>query len=166
MFDPPFRHGAAIARIADTDAAAKTFVENLSTSADAAKGEEKERDSITLHAVSAFMKFPFYLTASVVYGEMTVDEEKELWQLAQDHMALLPYFVIGGPYRFAKGRFVHPSAYRKLREYQQGWKDCHARMVERRRDQGVRVPLIEYWEEYEKGAIGEEDVRFQSEPSI
>jgi cytochrome P450 len=158
VFDPPFRHAATIARIAETESAAKDFVDKLSLSGSAANGVEKSEDSFTLDAVSAFMKFPFYLTAGVIYSELSADEERELWSLAQMHMALLPYFVIGGPYRFAQGRFVHPSAFRKLRAYQHAWKEYHVRMVERRREQGVRVPLIEYWEEFEKGAIAEEDV--------
>jgi gliotoxin/aspirochlorine/mycotoxins biosynthesis cytochrome P450 monooxygenase len=110
------------------------------------------------HAVSAFMKFPFFLTAGVVYGEMNEEEERELWDLAQKHMALLPYFVIGGPYRFSAGRLVDRTAYRKLNEYQVGWRDCHERMVARRRAAGVNVPLLSYWDEYEAGKITSDEV--------
>ncbi|OCK77280.1 cytochrome P450 [Lepidopterella palustris CBS 459.81] len=166
VFDPPFRHGAAIARIADTETAAKAFVNELpllktangeSKAQNITEKEKQSSESFTLHAVSAFMKFPFFLTAGVVYGEMDAQEKQELWNLAEKHMALLPYFVIGGPYRFAQGRWVHPSAYRKLRGYQAGWKDCHERMVQRRRSRGIRVPLVEYWEEYEAGHITLDD---------
>lgn len=172
IFDPPFRHAASIARIGVTESAAKAFVESLpslaaaadgatSDSKPGAEGEKKgdDKEPFTLHAVSAFMKFPFYLAAGVIYGDMTEEEERELWDLAQKHMALLPYFVIGGPYRLSAGRFVDRTAYRKLNEYLVGWRNCHERMVERRRAAGVSVPLLSYWDEYEAGQITLDEVR-------
>ncbi|KAK4200401.1 cytochrome P450 [Triangularia verruculosa] len=161
VFEPPFRHAASIARMDITESEAKKFVLNLGQLAAAeevaddigVKSSEITPSKFTLHAVSAFMKFPFYLTAGVVYGEMSEAEEVELWDLAQKHMALLPYFVIGGPYRVAAGRYVDRKAFRKLDEFVNGWRECHERMVATRRAKGIRVPLVEYWEEYEAGKI-------------
>ncbi|KAL9086202.1 MAG: hypothetical protein Q9165_007267 [Trypethelium subeluteriae] len=167
IFDPPFRHSASIARIADTESAAKTYMEKLPTLAvtDTAANsktvpepKEKGDEFFTLHAVSGFMKFPFYLTASVIYGDLTEQEERELWNLAQKHMALTPYLVIGGPYRFSKGRWVHPAAFRKLQEYLTGWHECHKRMVQRRRAEGIKVPLLDYWAEWEAGNMTQEEL--------
>ena len=166
VFDPPFKHGASVARIDITEGAAKQFIENLPSlaTADGAvdnkldADEKEDKKSFTLHAVSAFTKFPFYLTAAVIYGEMSDEEEKQLWDLAQKHMALLPYFVIGGPYRFSAGRWVHPAAYRKLNEYVDGWREYNERIVRIRRAQGISVPLLSYWDEYEAGNVTLEEV--------
>ena len=168
VFDPPFRHGASVARIANTGSAAKTFVESLHllaatdglpNSKPTAEMKKGDKESFTLHAVSAFMKFPFYLTAGVIYGDLNEVEERELWDLAQKNMALLPYFVIGGPYRFSMGRWLHPAAYRKLEEYLVGWRDCHERMVQRRRAESIKVPLVDYWDEFEANNITLDEVR-------
>ena len=162
IFEVPFRHSPAVARINATESAAKNFVESLHSLAVADSGlgvEGKgDRKPFTLHAVSAFMKFPFYLTGSVLYGELTRDEERELWDLAEKHMALLPYMVIGGPYRLKAVKWLHHSAYRKLREYTEGWHDCNERMVKRRRAKGIDVPVVAYWDEYQAGKMTQTEV--------
>lgn len=160
IFEPPLRHSAAIARIHITEASAKSFVESLSYSAPVKEAvdekfetEEFQQRTFTLHAISAFMKLPFYTTADLLYGELSKDEEKELWDLAEMHMAVLPYAVIGGPYRLKAGRWFDPGAYRKLKEYQDGWRDCNKRMVKKRRAQGINVAVVSYWDEYEAGKV-------------
>jgi hypothetical protein len=161
IFEIPFRHALAIARIDVTEGAAKSFVESLPSlaAADGAVDNKLEAEEngdekpFTLHAVSAFMKFPFYLTAGVLYGELTNEEERELWDLAEKHMALMPYMVIGGPYRLNAGKWLDPGAYRKLSEYTEGWRDCNERIVQRRRAQGINVPVVSYWDEYQAGEV-------------
>jgi hypothetical protein len=170
IFEIPFRYTAVTAQIDVTEKAAKNFVDGLPSLVSTNGADDKrinadersDKKTFTLHAVSAFMKFPFYLTAHILYGELTKEEEQELWELAEKHMALLPFMVIGGPYRFKAGKWIDPGAYRKLREYTEGWRDCNERMVKRRRAQGIDVPVVSYWDEYQAGKFTLTDVSWPS----
>ncbi|ORY18406.1 cytochrome P450 monooxygenase GliC2 [Clohesyomyces aquaticus] len=153
VFDPTFTHSAAVARIETVENAARIYVERLPRLA-TGFGEKGDADSFELSVAEAFAKFPYFLTACTIYGAMTEAEENNLWRMTNKRIALVPYFVIGGPYRFGLAtRLFDHTAIRRLREFESEWTEFHHRIVQERRKQGERPPIIAYWEHYESGNI-------------
>jgi cytochrome P450 len=156
IFDPAFTHSAAVARIDVVDRAARKYVEGLPLLAErrnpASTGEKDDKSSFSLPVLKAFTKFPYFLTASAIYGPMTQTEERDLWSVTEKRIALNQYWIGGGPYRFETGaRLFDRAAVKRLREFNKEWRDYNDRMVQVRRARGERAPIITYWEEYEKG---------------
>ncbi|MCJ1286803.1 hypothetical protein MMC26_006149 [Xylographa opegraphella] len=151
IFDPTFTHSAAVARIDIVDSAARDYVEKLPRLATSSSDKDATK-SFTLSIVEAFTKFPYFLTARAIYGPMTETEEDDPWRLTEKRIALGPYFLGGGPYRFATAAWLFDrNAIRRLRKYESEWRDYNARMVQVRRAWGERPPIMTYWEEHGKG---------------
>ncbi|MCJ1415171.1 hypothetical protein MMC32_001502 [Xylographa parallela] len=151
IFDPTFTHSAAVARIDTVDSAARDYVEKLPQLAMSSSGKDATQP-FTLSVAEAFTKFPYFLTARAIYGPMTGTEEDDLWRITEKRIALSPYFLGGGPYRFATtARLFDRDAIRRLREYESEWRDYNTRMVQVRGARGERAPILTYWEEHKKG---------------
>lgn len=154
IFDPAFTHSAAVSRIDNVDQAAKKYVEGLPLLADDSTTSTSGNDekSFSLPVQKAFTKFPYFLTASAIYGPMTEKEERDLWTVTEKRVALNQYWIGGGPYRFeTAAKLYDRGAVQRLEEFNKEWRDYNTRMVEVRRARGETAPIISYWEEYEKG---------------
>ena len=154
IFDPAFTHSAAVARVDVIDGAARKYVEGLHLLADKAPETNGEKDgkSFSLPVLKAFTKFPYFLTASTIYGPMTEAEERDLWSVTEKRIALNQYWISGGPYRVKfLAKLFDAGAVKHLKEFNMEWHEYNARMVEVRRARGQTAPIITYWEEYEKG---------------
>ena len=161
IFDPAFTRSAAVARIDVVDRAARKYVEGLHLLADKTLGSPggKDEESFSLPVLKAFTKFPYFLTASTIYGPMTEVEERDLWDVTEKRIALNQYWISGGPYRFEwLAKWCDPGAVQRLREFNMEWHDYNARMVQVRRARGETAPIISYWEEYEKGNMAAVEV--------
>ncbi|GKT97224.1 cytochrome P450 [Colletotrichum tofieldiae] len=102
VFYPAFSHDGTTSRADSTEIAARKFIHDLpSTQSDGAAAKQKE--SFSFRIVEGFRQFPLFVTANVIYGPMSDAEKDELWALAEKRLALWPYAVIGGPYRFSWG---------------------------------------------------------------
>ncbi|KAF1973005.1 putative cytochrome P450 monooxygenase GliC-like protein [Bimuria novae-zelandiae CBS 107.79] len=154
IFEPTFTHSAAVSRVETVDGAAKAYVENLPKLAVNASGERRGKygESFLLSVAEGFTKFPYFLTARVIYGAMTESEENDLWRITLNRAALTPYFFGDGLYRFATATWLFDrGAIGRLREFEREWTAFHSNIVHKRRTEGTRPPIISYWEEYESG---------------
>ncbi|CEJ81071.1 hypothetical protein VHEMI01221 [[Torrubiella] hemipterigena] len=150
IFDPAFTHSAAVTRIDIVDRAARKYVAELPLLADS--GNTEKQMSFGLPVVKAFTKFPYFLTASAIYGPMTTEEENDLWSVTEKRVALNKYWIGGGPYRLkATAKFFDPAAVNRLHEFNKDWRAYNERMVNVRRERGETAPIITYWEETENG---------------
>lgn len=152
IFDPAFTHNAAVARIDVVDQAARVYVDGLENSVGVKHDTPRDASSFSLPVLRTFTKFPYFLTARAIYGPMSEAEECDLWSITEKRISLNQYWVGGGPYRFeAVARMYDGPAVQRLREFNKEWRDYNARMVDVRRTQGEMVPIVAYWEEFEKG---------------
>lgn len=162
IFNPPFTHTAAVTQIDIIERAARKYVEELPLYADKTTRNTSEKDdnhSFKLPVLKAFTKFPYFLTAAVIYGPMTETEEHDLWNVTEKRLALNPYMFGGGPYRFGLAAWLFDrAAVQRLKDYNREWRDYNVRMVQVRRASGEKTPIISYWEEYETGNMTLEEV--------
>ncbi|UKZ70826.1 uncharacterized protein TrAtP1_011795 [Trichoderma atroviride] len=158
VVDPSFTHGASVKRISVTESDARAFVENLHTISNEGAEIAKTKGRFTVPAMAAFMKFPFIFTAEVVYGNMTEAEKEELWEIAEKRQALLPFFFKGSFYRTSYLKWFDRPAYNQLQEFLDSWAEFNTRMARSRREQGLPLPIVTYWDEYLQGNITLEQV--------
>ena len=155
IFDPTFTHSAAVTRIETVESAARKYVENLPRLAKSISDK-----SFTISLGEAFTKFPYFLTASVIFGPMTETEEDDLWRITQTRSALSLYLFSGGPYRFATAASLFDrGAVQRLRDFENQWEQFVARIVQTRRARGETLPIIGYWEQYESRNMTLPEVR-------
>lgn len=158
IFDPAFTHSAAVVRIDIVDRAARKYVAELPRLA-ADGGNTEKQTSFSLPVVKAFTKFPYFLTASAIYGPMTTEEENDLWTVTEKRVALNKYWIGGGPYRVeAAAKYFDPAAVNSLHEFNKDWRTYNERMVNVRRARGETAPIITYWEETENGNMSMTEV--------
>ncbi|KAL2751984.1 hypothetical protein ACRALDRAFT_1058816 [Sodiomyces alcalophilus JCM 7366] len=152
VFYPAFSHDGTTSRADSTEIAARKFVHDLpSTQSDGAA--TKQGEPFSFRIVQGFRQFPLFVTANVIYGPMSDTEKDELWALAGKRLALWPYAVIGGPYRFSWGGLFDRKTYHLLEDYTTEWREYNDRMVKSRRAIGLRTPLVLFYESYEAGDI-------------
>ncbi|KAI1194822.1 cytochrome P450 monooxygenase GliC2 [Nemania serpens] len=150
MFNPPFTHSAAVARISMVNSAAESYVKQLPKLA--VTSDKSVANSFTVSVEEAFTKFPYFVTAKVIYGTMTKSEEDDLWHLTEKRIALNPYLFGGGPYRSAiASRIFDRDAVSELTAFNSEWQKYNAQMAQKRRTWREKPPIVTYWEEYEKG---------------
>lgn len=162
IFDPTFTHSAAVSRVETVDEAAKAYVDKLPALAANPSGVRKDQvgQPFLVSVAESFTKFPYFLTARVIYGTMTESEEEDLWRITEKRSKLTPYFFGGGVYRFATATWLTDrGAIARLREFEQEWTEFHQNIVHERRIEGTRPPIISYWEQFESGNINMVEVR-------
>jgi cytochrome P450 len=167
IFDPPFTHASAMTRIGIVEKTACKYVENLPSIASSIVQQSVEgtlkTPSFDLPVLKTFTKFPYFLTASAIYGPMTDEEERTLWAVTEKRIALNQYWIGGGVYRFkTTARLYDPHAVQHLENFNKEWREYNARMMEVRRERGERTPIVTYWEEYESGNMTMVEVGFHA----
>lgn len=158
IFYPPFSYDATANRIGATEGSARKFVEELPSLHPKAVQEADGKKRVCFDIINGFRKFPLYLTASVLYGAMTDTEKADLWALAEKRLALWPYAVIGGPYRFSWGHWIDRTGFDLLKDFSTEWRRYNERLVLARRARGFKTPLTSFWDSYEAGEVTLENV--------
>ncbi|KAI0111118.1 cytochrome P450 monooxygenase GliC2 [Nemania sp. FL0031] len=152
-FEPAFTHSAAISRLDDVETGAKNYVEKLPLLAREITGQLFEKNKpFSLPLLQAFTKFPYFQTAATIYGRMTEEEERNLWAVTEKRIALNQYWIAGGLYRSKiMASLFSRGAVQRLREFNREWRDFNADIVQKRKESGTSMPVVTYWDEYEKG---------------
>ncbi|KID82714.1 Cytochrome P450 [Metarhizium guizhouense ARSEF 977] len=115
--------------------------------------ETGPRKTVSFRVADGFRKFPLDVTASIIYGTMANAEKDDLWTLAEKRLALWPFTILGGPYRFNWGSWFDRKSYSLLNEYAIEWRNYNDRIVETRRASGTKTPVVLIYDAYEAGDI-------------
>ena len=158
VVDPTFNHQATIKRIGNCEEDAEEFVESLRSFSQGTQAKSSEGGPFTVHAATAFMKFPFYFTAEVVYGKLSESEKDELWKVSEERLALLPYFFKGSMYRTSWLKFWDRPAYNQLNAFLHNWAKFNENMAESRRHSDPSAPIVSMWDQYKEGTVTLEQV--------
>ncbi|EFY94492.2 Cytochrome P450 CYP5334A1 [Metarhizium robertsii ARSEF 23] len=153
IFYPTFSHDKIAARINLTESAANKFTEDLPFVHSDGYIETGPRKTVSFRVADGFRKFPLDVTASIIYGTMTNAERDDLWTLAEKRLALWPFTILGGPYRFSWGSWFDRKSYSLLNEYTIEWRNYNDRIVETRRASGIKTPVVLIYDAYEAGDI-------------
>jgi hypothetical protein len=170
VFEPAYTHKAAATQIRDISRAAREYVEALPSLAERPSGDKETKqdyNAFHLPVQNGFMKFPYFRSASVIYGPMSKEEEEELWSLTEERNTLNIYMFIGGPYRFrSAANMFDTKAVQRLRDFKRKWRDYNVRAYEFRRTRGDKPPLVYYFDEIEAGNLTLDEVRLPTRAAV
>lgn len=113
------------------------FVKGLQTSDDL--------EQVTLNAITAFIRFPFFSTAQVVYGPMNNTEKDRLWSLGQKRLALLRHVIKGGVYRYKASKWLKRNASQELALFQAEWAAFNSDMYRSRVKISPQSAIVSLW---------------------
>lgn len=120
--------------------------------------EDKETNPTKLQAVTSFSRFPFLATAEYLYGPLTEAEKDQLWTLGQRSLAMMGHVLEGGVYRFGICRWLKPTQYRLLKEFEKDWTEFNETIVQARRSQGESPPVVEAWRAVDESVVTQKEV--------
>lgn len=149
-FGPSFVHSAITQKALDISKDAKRYVENL-----------EDSPSPTVHVANAVSRFPFFCTANHLYGELSNEEQLELWELGQRNLRMMGHVLSGGLFRFPIARFLYRSATHNLEIFLKDWTKFNQRMYHARVNADSQPPIVSIWEKVLDGALTEAEVRDQ-----
>ncbi|KAK0739370.1 cytochrome P450 [Apiosordaria backusii] len=148
-FAPTYTHSAVHEKISIISNQARDYVNNL---------DPQQRPSFSLRTADAVSRFPFFCTATSIYGPLSDHEKEALWAIAQQSLAIMGKYVLsGGIYRSGRlSRWVAPAAVRELNTFQTAWEEFNLEMYRTRREKGT-VPIVELWRHMEEGLVTKDE---------
>lgn len=131
----------SMARLPNTKEEARLYLDRLREY----NCDDVSSRSLCVHATSAFMKFPFFHTATALYGALTEQDEEELWAIGQMRIALLRHVVAGGIHRFEASKWLAKGAFHELEAFRVRWHAFNEKMYMDRRSHNPEPPIVSLW---------------------
>lgn len=148
-FESAFSHSAIIMKAAEVSNDARSYVEKL---------EERRSSSFTVQAAEAVARFPFFCTATHLYGELSEEERNELWELGQRNLKMMGHVLSGGLFRFPIARWLYRSAVQDLESFLCDWTRFNERIYRKKVGCGAKTPIVSVWKKVIDGDLTREEV--------
>lgn len=149
-FDLSFSHQAVMQRSADIEGEAYRFLRKL----EIGHGQEP----FTLHASTAFMRFPFFCTSHLLYGPMTESERDRLWSTGQTRLALMRHVIKGGIMRYKACKWLTSTAVKELSVFQKEWAAFNRDMYLSRLELDPPPPIVSLKRSETEGKLSKVEV--------
>ncbi len=159
--DPAFSHRASVERLPETNESAQEYLNGLSQYGQTVDDEKV----IIVHAANAFMRFPLFHTAHVLYGQMTEESKQEFWAIGQTRLSLLRHVIAGGMFRFKASKWLKKSATQELEAFQQRWYEFNYTMYKSALASSSGAPIITLWQSVLDGTSAKIEVSSCTETS-
>ncbi|KAK4153858.1 cytochrome P450 [Chaetomidium leptoderma] len=149
-FGPTYAHSAVVEKASILSVEAREYVDHL---------DPQRRPGFRLRAADAVSRFPFFCTATSIYGPLSSQEKDQLWSVAQQNLAIMgKYVLLGGIYRSGRlSRWLSPASVRELGAFQAAWEEFNVRMFRTRREKRKLVPIVELWRHVEEGLVTKDE---------
>ena len=158
--EPPFSHKVSMIRLPDTREEARLHLDQLSKYNQNTISEK----TLSLHATSAFMKFPFFHTAATIYGTLTEQNKDDLWSIGQTRIALLRHVITGGIHRFEASKWLSKEAFRDLEVFRVEWYGFNEKMYKDRQSYTPAPPIVDLWKSVLDGEMKSTEVIHLGKP--
>jgi hypothetical protein len=112
-FESHFTRSASVERVGSLVAEASRFLASLDNGA--------QDKGINIHAANDLKYCPFFMVASIFFGELTTETREELAALGPPREALFRDTFLGGISRYTIGKYLPGSPVARLRDFQQRW---------------------------------------------
>ena len=153
--DPAFSHKASVDRLPETNESAQEYLNGLSQYGQMIDAEK----TMIVHAANAFMRFPLFHTAHVLYGSMTEESKQEFWAIGQTRLALLRHVIAGGIFRFKATKWLKKNAVQELEAFQKRWYQFNSNMYKSAVAASSGAPIIGLWQGVLDGTSSQTEVR-------
>lgn len=145
--DPSFTRGAANSYTGAIIAQAHRFIDELPV-----RGDQ------TISPVDDLKYCPFFMVASIFFGDLSEQQREALCELAPLREELFKDSFKGGVNRYALGRYVPGSGAGRLRTFQRKWVSFVEQAYHRAKNEGLAAPIVFMWESVREGRISMTEV--------
>jgi cytochrome P450 len=101
---------------------------------------------------------PFWIVAEIIYGELSLDMEKELKTIAPKREALFKHVIAGGLPRFTWSKYLPTSVNHELAFFKTQWSSFNRRARDRAIKLGLNAPVIQMYEAVDSNEVTEEQL--------
>jgi hypothetical protein len=122
-FDSHFTRSASVMKVRPFITETTKFLESI-------KNNGQEGGCIIINAANDLKYCPFFMVASIFFGELTAETRNELAMLGPPREALFRDAFKGGIGRYAIGKYLPGSAMLRLRDFQRRWASLVRRAYE------------------------------------
>ena len=152
-FESHFTRSASMDRIGSFITEAAGFLSSFHV------GNSSRDEHIVIHAADDLKYCPFFMVASIFFGELTAEMRTELAAIGPPREALFRDTFLGGISRYAIGKYLPGSAMPRLREFQQRWDGLVGR-ARREAHAGIQkgAAILGLWEALEDGSLSMKEV--------
>lgn len=162
-FGPTFHYPVVIQKTASISNFACQYVEQMTT-------QPAPDGTFRMQAAEAVSRFPFFYTATHLYGTLSADEKDRLWVLGQRSYKLMGYVLSGGCFRFAFSRLIQKKAASELAQFCQLWAQFNNDMYQSRTKMSPQPPIVSAWQQVVDGEVTQEevsqDIYVSNDPSL
>ena len=154
LFESDFSRQIASRRAPHTNLEALSFVRHLGQDS----AQEPGTPPSTVHAVTTFMKFPFFHTAEIIYGPLSAQLKEELWSIGQTRLTLLRHVLKGGIHRHQASEWIAYGASKELASFQGTWRRFNQDIYD---SSAPETPIVSAWKSTIDGHVPESNVGHQ-----
>ncbi|KAH8593316.1 cytochrome P450 monooxygenase GliC2 [Bisporella sp. PMI_857] len=157
--DPMFSHKAAVQLLQDFDKSAASHVQKLFSFSQVVNSQKAQtKEFFIINAAQALQRYPFFTTAEIFFGELSSEEEEDLWRLSKLYNSAFINVVKGGINRSRLTKFLGTTAWAQTTEYTREWNAFLQKMIQRTSQTRPDTPLNRMWVLAQKGEISELEV--------
>ncbi|KAM3539334.1 hypothetical protein ARSEF1564_007754 [Beauveria bassiana] len=154
-FSSSFTHPAIVQNTKHVSQEAEAYVRAWETQQE--QEHQHQPSGFTTRASTAVSKFPFFCTATHLYGHLAPDEKDTLWELGQRSIGMMGYVLSGDFFRFPFARFLYRQAMRDLDSFMHDCAEFNARMYQSRSGVVPRPPIVSVWQQVLDDEITEKE---------
>lgn len=149
-FESHFTRSASVMRTGSYIAEAGEFLHALNSSG----------SDYTINTTDGLKYCPFFMVASIFFGNLTAEQRKELYALGPLREALFRDTFMGGINRYAIAKYFPGSAMPRLRDFQRRWEAFVRRAYEKvaTAKPNGSAAIVDLWESMENGRLSMPEV--------
>lgn len=153
--DPLLTNKIAMSQLAQINQSGVEFVARIKETRIDRSGSHTQ---FTVNAAKTLMPFPLLETTRIFFGDLTGEEQKEMWDIGQIFMLISITTLRAGLSRTAPTKLMYtPFQFGIGREYTKRWKAWNVKMREARSDRR-QLPIMKLWQDVRAGKITETEV--------
>jgi cytochrome P450 len=159
--DSMFSHKAAVGYLQHFNISSLKQIERLYSISQANNPQNQNGQSekyFIVNAAKVLQRYPFFTTAEIFFGELTTQDEEDLWKLSKVYMTAFTNVVRGGVHRHWLTKWLNTEGWKEVEEYNREWNAFLRNMIRKTAKTRPDTPLNELWSLVLKKHISENEV--------
>jgi hypothetical protein len=167
--DAMFSHKAAVGHLQHFNISSDNQIKRLYAISQADNPQNQKGQSekyFIVNAAKALQRYPFFTTAEIFFGDLTPQDEDDLWRLSKLYMTAFVNVVKGGVHRHSLTKWMGTEGWKEVQEYNREWNAFLQNMIRKTSKTRPNTPLNELWDLVQKKQISENEVSISCEIKV
>ena len=159
--DSMFSHRAAVGLVQNFNISSSKQIARLYSISQVENPQNQKVQSekyFIVNAAKALQRYPFFTTAEIFFGDLTPQDEEDLWRLSKVYMTAFTNVVRGGVQRHRLTKWLNTKGWREVAKYNREWNAFLQNMIRKTATTRPDTPLNKLWGLVLKKEISENEV--------